>query len=253
MSEVVGEFTGKKIGPTFFWGSKPIDGIWATPDLVVTHACVMPVGYGVGDHRAFMVDFQERSLIGEVPFRVKRFTTRRLNTKVSSGAARKYLEKLEDGLDRHRLIERLGQLHITHKSKRAFRRGLNKLDKQSKDIMLNTERKCPRIKSGRIPFSPEAALWIRRTQVHSSLLRYHGGLIWNRGNLKQAARQCGISNCLSLTIEEVLLRLKACLKQCNYFWKNGKQYQKNHLYDCLRNARESEDEQREKDILAIIN
>ena len=49
------------------------------------------------------------------------------------------------------------------------------------------------------------------------------------------------------------MQLKACLKQCDYFRKNGKQYRKKHLYDCLRNARESEDEQREKDILAIIN
>jgi hypothetical protein len=108
MSEVVGEFTGKKVGPTFFRGSKPIDGIWATCDIVITHACVMPVGYGVGDHQAFVVDIQEGSLIGEAPFRIKRFTTRRLNTKVSSGATKKYLEKLEDGLARHRLIEHLG-------------------------------------------------------------------------------------------------------------------------------------------------
>ena len=120
MLEVVGEFTGKKVGPTFFRGSKPIDGIWATPDIVVTHACIMPVGYGVGDHRAFVVDFQERSLIGDELFKVKRFTTRRLNTKTSSDATRKYLKKLEDGLDRHRLIERLGQLHTGHKSKQAF-------------------------------------------------------------------------------------------------------------------------------------
>jgi hypothetical protein len=49
----------------------------------------MPAGYGVGDHRVFIVDFQERSLIGEAPFQIKRFTTRQLNTKVSSGATKK--------------------------------------------------------------------------------------------------------------------------------------------------------------------
>ncbi len=57
MVKVVGEFTGKKIGATFFWGSKPIDGIWATKDIGVTHACVMPAGFGVGDHQMFVVDF----------------------------------------------------------------------------------------------------------------------------------------------------------------------------------------------------
>ncbi len=156
--EVVGDFTGKRIGATFIRGSKPIDGIWATPDLVVTHACVMPAGFGMGDHRLFMVDFQEESLIGKAPFRVKRFTSRRLNTKVSSGAVRKYLSQLEKNLEHHRLIERIEELHTKNKSRRKFQRGLNKLDKQSKDLMINAEKKCRKIKSGRTPFSPKAAL-----------------------------------------------------------------------------------------------
>ena len=67
MSEVVGVFTGKKIGPTFFRGSKPIDGIWAMQDIGITHTCVMPAGFGVGDHRLFVVDFQEDSLVGNKP------------------------------------------------------------------------------------------------------------------------------------------------------------------------------------------
>ena len=34
MVEVVGEFTGKKVGATFYRGKKPIDGVWATPDIL---------------------------------------------------------------------------------------------------------------------------------------------------------------------------------------------------------------------------
>jgi hypothetical protein len=113
MSEVVGNFTGKKLDPTFFWGSKPIDGIWATHDMVVTHACVMPAGYGMGDHCLFVVDIQEASLIGEDSHHIKCFTSRCLNTEVSSGAMQQYLHHLEENLDRHWLIERLGQLHTT--------------------------------------------------------------------------------------------------------------------------------------------
>jgi hypothetical protein len=45
-----------------------------------------------------------------------------------------------------------------HRSKRAFCQGLNKLDKQSKDIMINAEKKCCQIKSGCILFLPESAL-----------------------------------------------------------------------------------------------
>jgi hypothetical protein len=63
LREVVGEFTNKKIGPTCFRGSKPIDGVWATLDITVANACIMPVGYGIGNHRLFVIDFHAADLI----------------------------------------------------------------------------------------------------------------------------------------------------------------------------------------------
>jgi hypothetical protein len=179
MQEVVGEFTGKKLGPTFFTGTKPINGVWATNDLTVTHACVMPAGYGVDNHWMFIVDFQAANLVREAPFRVKRFSSQHLNTKVSSGTTKKYLTRLEESLSRHQLIKKLGNLHLRYKKKKHFQRELIKLDLQSQDLMLNAERKCCRIKLGRIPFSSESALWIQCSQVYQSLLRYHKGLIPN--------------------------------------------------------------------------
>jgi hypothetical protein len=118
--------------------------------------------------------------------------------------------------------------------------------------MINAKKKCRKIKSGRIPFSPEAALWICRLQVYWSLLRYHNGHIRNCGNLKRTARRCGITNCFAITVEEVTLCLKACAEKCKYFQKYGKEYQRKHLYQCLERAREHKDDNREKEILAMI-
>ncbi len=53
-------------------------------------------------------------------------------------------------------------------------------------------------------------------------------------------------------MEEILARLKACIKQCDYFRVHGKQYQRKHLYKCLKEAGDNDDNQREKEILAII-
>ena len=64
MVEVVGNYTGQKVGATFFRGRDPIDWVWATSDVTITGACIMPVGYGVGDHRMFVVDILTSSLIG---------------------------------------------------------------------------------------------------------------------------------------------------------------------------------------------
>jgi hypothetical protein len=73
MKEVVGEFTGKKIGPTYFWGSKPIDGIWSMAENVeILNACIMPADYRIGDHQMFLVDVIQASLISDILFQVQR-------------------------------------------------------------------------------------------------------------------------------------------------------------------------------------
>ena len=64
MKEVVGEFTTQRLGATYFRGSVLIDAVWATSDVAVINACVMPVGYGVGDHCLFVVDFVTALLVG---------------------------------------------------------------------------------------------------------------------------------------------------------------------------------------------
>jgi len=48
MREVVGAFTNQPVGPMFFRGSKPIDGVWATSDISVCNAAIMKAGYGGG-------------------------------------------------------------------------------------------------------------------------------------------------------------------------------------------------------------
>ena len=90
------------MGPTFFQGKDPIDGVWVTPDVVITGACVMPVGYGVGDHRMFLIDFLTSSLIGCNPPKVVRAAIRRLNT-IIPGVEAKYVSMLEMLMEYHRI------------------------------------------------------------------------------------------------------------------------------------------------------
>jgi hypothetical protein len=88
--------------------------------------------------------------------------------------------------------------------------------------MRHAEKKCWKIKSGRIPFLPEASLWIRRTQVYWSLLKYHARRIRNQGNLKWMVHRCNIPDATSLTTCEIDMRLKVCISQCDYFRKHDK-------------------------------
>jgi hypothetical protein len=97
MKEVVREYTHMDLGATYFWGSQPIDGIWATPDIVISNACVMPAGYGIGDPRMFIVDIVTSSLVGSASPNISQASARCLNTKlpgVSENYAKLFEEKI---------------------------------------------------------------------------------------------------------------------------------------------------------------
>ena len=245
MKEVVGAFMNQPVGPTFFRGSKPIDGVWATSDISVCNAAIMSASYGIGDHPLFVIDFTESDVIEISQQKVIRPTSRRLNTKIPRVTA-DYTRILEEKVLFHRLIEQMGTAHQKSVSKESAIKRLNKLDKELGQYMRYVKKKCHKIKSGHIPFLPKASLWIRWTQVYQSLLNYHAGRIKNRGNLKQAAQQCHLS------IEEIFLRLKVCVDQCDHFRKNGKYYRRKHLYRRLEIAKEKENEEAERQILLII-
>ena len=251
MREVVGDFTGKRLGATFFRGTTPIDGVWATPDVEVVGACVMPCGYGIGDHRLFCVDFRTSSLVGAEPPRVIRAAARRLNTEIPR-VENKYTDNLEANFARHRIIERTVEAQRSSKSKSEVKRRLDNIDVEARQYMAHSEKKCRRIKSGRIPFSPDSAMWIRRSQVYRSLLRLRANKIRNRGNLKRSARRCGIVNPLKLPLDEIRARLKVCKEKLEYFAKHGHRSRRKHLNNRLKAARQRKDEDAEARILAIL-
>jgi hypothetical protein len=166
MKEVVGECTTWRLGATYFRGSVPIDAIWATSDVAVVNACVIPVGYGVGDHRFFVVDFATALLVGTgCSQQIVRPTLRRLNTRIA-GCALRYNKALQRNILWHRLLEWMVKVASSEKPKAEIVTALNKLDKEGEAYMKHAEKKCRRLKSGHIPFSPEALLWIRQSQVY---------------------------------------------------------------------------------------
>jgi hypothetical protein len=63
MREVVRDFIGRKLSAYFFRGQEPIDAIWAASDLEGVHACIMSVGYSLGDHCLFVVNFSTALMV----------------------------------------------------------------------------------------------------------------------------------------------------------------------------------------------
>ena len=114
-------------------------------------------------------------------------------------------------------------------SKEELKAKLGALDAEMKQYTIAGEKKCRKVKSGRIPFSPEASKWIRRSQVHQSLLRLHAGKIRNVGNLYRTARRRGIEQPGKMPLAKIKARLKLCKEKCNFFKKHGHRYRMRHL------------------------
>ena len=85
---------------------KPINAVWETLDIVVVGACVIPVGYGVGNHCLFVLDFITYSLIGQTLPQIIRSGERQFNTKIPP-TKDNYNNLLENLVVSHRLTEQM--------------------------------------------------------------------------------------------------------------------------------------------------
>jgi hypothetical protein len=85
----------------------------------------MPVGFGVGDHRLFVIHFATTTLVGAGTTTVVRPALRRLNTKIH-GCADRYNKSLCRNILRHRLLERMVAAASSGDSKSDMAQTLNK-------------------------------------------------------------------------------------------------------------------------------
>ena len=136
----------------------------------------MPVGYGVGDHRLFIIDFLKSCLVGASPPSIVRSSARILNSRTPA-AAEDYSDRFEHLVIKHKLIERLGNAHESRSVAQTAKENINKIDIESKQYMAHAENKCRKIKSGKIPFSLDSILWIKRRQTYRTLMGYHAGYL----------------------------------------------------------------------------
>ena len=168
MSEIMGVFTQLQLQATYFHGSKPIDAIWATPDIHVTDACVMTCIYSVSNHRLFVVDFSLRSFNGNILQKVIRPSACRLNTCLSY-VLEKYNSTLEKLFQSHRILEKMEKIaNNSVSSDKEIYRSINQIGKEISHYMRAAEKCCWKIKSRLIPFLPEVVTWIQWQMDYAS-------------------------------------------------------------------------------------
>jgi hypothetical protein len=157
--EAVVQHTGQSPGATFFRRSRPIDWMWVSSNLEISNACMMPFGYGIGNHRAIILNVPLESLIGVDPVKIVRPAGRRLNSWLP-GCSKSYIDSLEKNILRHRLLKQLFDAHTDAYSVKERAQRIMIINEEGKAYMQRVEKICRKIKCCCIPFSPEAAIWI---------------------------------------------------------------------------------------------
>ena len=175
------------------------------------------------------------SIEGINPVKIVRPASQRLNSRLPE-CRKAYVASLESNIVQHRLLECLQAAHTGGFPVEETARRVIAIVKEGKTYMRHAEKICRKIKCCKIPFSPEASIWIHRVQVYYSLLQYHRGGIKNWGNLKRAARRCNIPNPLSLSIPNILACLRECKRACTFYQEHGQHFCHKHLNNWSRIA-----------------
>ncbi len=129
----------KRPGASFFCSSKSIDGLWVSSNLDISNACVMPFGYGVGDHRVFILDIPIESLVSINPVKIVQPAGQCLNSR-RPGCSQAYIDSFESNIIKHCLLEWLHEAHtvVYLDTERAWQEII--IDKEGKAYMRRAEK-----------------------------------------------------------------------------------------------------------------
>jgi hypothetical protein len=178
----------------------------------MTEARLMPYCFGVGDHRAVIIDITEQSIYGDQTFKIVRPNARRLQWKLPQ-SVEVYGSRLIKKMDEQGLFERMEKIYAdaTIPLSQKQQKKLNGVDDVMRQLMINAEKKCRHTYMGEVPFSEEYALSARRRQTYKKLIKKCQGL-WNHDweiqNILTQAKDNGITNAEHMSLEKAIKRFK---------------------------------------------
>ncbi len=119
----------------------PIVGTFATPGILCTNLYLSPHGSGVGDHRFQLHDFDADSVLGSEYPKTVRPTGRALRCEVTR-TRKKCIKKLKKGFVKHRIYQKLENLHLNKSSipRGEFQLKFNSWDREVTQLKMGSKR-----------------------------------------------------------------------------------------------------------------
>lgn len=219
MKDIIKHKTGIPGPPTFIRGKRQIDGAWMTPDVTIDRACFLPFFFGVGDHRAILIDIPQHSILGGDVHKITRPTARKLVCNKEE-VQQKYNNTLETYCIQHRIQEKIYRLFPpTFPITKIKQQTLETLDKVISEGMIHAEKKCRRIRMGEVPFSDTLIKAGMKIRVWNLVIRHKERNTVNTRTIRRLAKKCKLQQVLSESIETARQKLEEA-------WKQYKKYKK---------------------------
>lgn len=235
---------------TYILGSKPIDGIFATPDLDITGFLSLSFHEGVGDHRTTFTDISTPSMIGIYQPHIVRPTSRRLTTRNAS-SVRNYNSELWDRLRRHRIPERWNTLATAvassgYQASPLHRDQAEQLHVETLEHRLGAEHNCRKILKPASAFSLPIKFWYDRIHAYQGLIRLLQGEHpkMGRSRIYRFARNHDIENPQKLSIEDCQCGIASAKRRQKEIRKQEDAHRRQHLGNCLQAAMDAEDKEK---------
>ena len=189
--------------PSHQSGSKPIDGIFTTPDLPIQKGALLALDKQLGDHRFAYVDINWSTLLGEDIHRIIRPDARRLNSKLPD-ATRKYNTLLTGMLKKEEYRERVYAIQqgAGPKLTDLQQTTLIQLDDLRKESMLYSERHCRKLNMGKVDFSPQISDARNAVELWRSVSKRKSGGRVSSSLIKRLAKKCKVAHPFSVSVEQ---------------------------------------------------
>ena len=241
-------------------GTLPITGVFATSDLAAQHVFQSSHGFGLGDHRVFVVDIDLAQLLGSEYSQLVRLPGRKLQAK-RYRVRKAYNKSLRDNIRRHKLTEKYHQLYQSHQSMspQEISQRINQLDREKSELMKCAESKCKRKCAGKLPNSPKVSYWCKRLRLFDRIRKHKITPLKDPRNLhrscKVLAKDCSDMEILQpndYTLEEVEARIIAIKDQLELLKPITPELRFSYISDKIDEAIEDGNTKKAKELASML-
>ena len=187
-------------------GSRPIDDIYITKDILCLRSGFCAFGDGPGDHRSLFADLSLECILGEAPQKIVRPPARRLNSKLTK-VVEKFNQLFKQKVFDNHVPVRMNTLceNIQFPLSKQQQIEYEKCDNIQHSAFAFAASRCRKLHMGHVPFVPEKVqVYGLEIRLWRLVLRRKKGIHVGVRHILSLANFLNIKDPLYFSLEEVL-------------------------------------------------